>query len=187
MIEKPKCVIVTGRPGSGKTTLTSELSRRMYLPKISRDEVKEGYANTFGVEHDALPKETNGIVNEVFFDTILTLLKGKVSVTIEAAFQHKLWDLVIPRIIQIAHAYILVCDLSAELSAKRHLERGLANPNRELYHGDKRVAIFRETGKYEPGGEYVPPLYAVPTLSVATVSGYEPGLEEIVSFLRNQR
>ena len=60
---------------------------------------------------------TNGIVNEVFFETILTLLKGNVSVVIEAAFQHKLWDLVVPRINEIALASVVICALNAELSA----------------------------------------------------------------------
>ena len=179
MGKKPKCIVITGRPGSGKTTLAGELCKRMYLLKISRDEIKEGYVNTFGVKHDRLPKDTNGIVNEVFFETILNLLKGNVSILVEAAFQHKLWDLVVPRINEIALTYIIVCELDAEISARRHLERGLADPNREFYHGDKRVVIFRDTG------EYIPPEYDVPILRVSTTDGYMPSLEEIVKVVKN--
>ncbi len=185
MSKKPKCIIITGRPGSGKTTLSDVLCKKIYLPKISRDEVKEGYVNTFCVKHDSLPKNTNEVVNKVFFETILTLLKGNVSVVIEAAFEHRVWDLVVPRINEIAHTYIIICDLSAELCARRHLERGLTNPTREFYHGDKRVTIFRETGKFEPGGEYIPPQYDVPTLRVSTVDGYLPELDEVVEFVKN--
>jgi len=185
MGKKPKCIVITGRPGSGKTSLAGELCKRMYLLKISRDEIKEGYVNTFGVKHDRLPKDTNGIVNKVFCETILNLLKGNVSILVEAAFQHKLWDFVVPRINEIALTYIIVCELDAEISARRHLERGLADPNREFYHGDKRVVIFRETGEFEPGGEYIPPEYDVPTLKVSTTDGYMPSLEEIVKFVKN--
>ena len=167
--------------------MARELSRRMYLPKISRDEIKEGYVNTFEVKHDRLPEDTNGIVNDVFFETILGLLRGQVSILVEAAFQHKLWNLVIPRINEIARTYIIICECGAEISARRHLERGLADPNREFYHGDKRVVTFRETGQFEPGGEHIPPKYSVPTLTVSTMDGYSPGLEEIVGFLKNAR
>jgi len=91
MNARPRCIIVSGRPGSGKTTLAGELSLRLYLPKLSRDEIKEGYVSTFGVKHDRLPEDTNGKVNEVFFGTALDLLRSSVSVVLEAAFQHKLW------------------------------------------------------------------------------------------------
>lgn len=176
---RPRCIIVSGRPGSGKTTLAGELSRRLYMPKVSRDEIKEGYVNTFGVKHDQLPEDTNGKVNEVFFETTLGLLRGNVSVVMEAAFQHKLWNLVVPRIQQVAHPFIVICGLDAETSARRHLERGLNDPKREFFHGDKRVAIYRETGHFAPGGNYDAPHFKVPTLRVSTTDGYDPGLEEI--------
>ncbi len=184
MNAKPKCIIVTGRPGSGKTTLTGKVSRRLWMPKISRDEIKEGYVNTFGVKHDQLPPETNGVVNEVFFAVTLSLLEGKVSVVIEAAFGHKLWDRVVPRILQIASTGIIVCDLDAETSARRHLQRGLEDPNREFYHGDRRVALYRQTGEFSPGGPYDPPRYDVPTLHVSTRDQYDPPIEDVVQFVR---
>lgn len=185
-LHRPKCVLLTGRPGSGKTTLADKLSKQLYLPKISRDEFKEGYVNTFGVRHNELPEDTNGVVNDVFFQTILTMLKGNVSLLIEAAFGHAIWDYVVPDIMRHADLTILVCALDAEQSARRHLERGLANPRREFYHGDKRVSIFRETGRFEPGGPYHPPEYDVPTLFVSTVDGYSPSLDEIESFIMNK-
>jgi predicted kinase len=182
MDTRPKCVIVSGRPGSGKTTLAGELSRRLYLPKVSRDEIKEGYVTTFGTKHDQLPEDTNGKVNEIFFSTALSLLGGGVSVVLEAAFQHKVWSLVVPRIQQVARTFVVICDLDAETSARRHLERGLSDPNREFFHGDRRVSLFRETGRFAPGGPYDAPHFDVPTLRVSTVDGYAPGIDTIIEF-----
>jgi len=184
MSAEPKCIIISGRPGSGKTTLAGQLSRRLYLPKLSRDEFKEGYVNSFNVKHDRLPDDTNGKVNELFFETTLNLLKGNVSVVIEAAIQHKLWCLVVPRIQEFAQPFIVVCELDPETSARRHLERGLKDPNRGFFHGDRRVSVFRETGQFLPGGDYDAPHFDVPTLGVSTYDGYLPGIEGILDFIR---
>jgi adenylate kinase family enzyme len=68
MNRKPKCIIITGRAGAGKTTLSRKLGQQLWMPVISRDEIKEGYVNTYGVKHDQLSPDTDGIVSDFFFD-----------------------------------------------------------------------------------------------------------------------
>ncbi|HJO93111.1 MAG TPA: AAA family ATPase [Victivallales bacterium] len=181
---KAKCIIVTGRPGSGKTTLAGKLSRELYLPKLSRDEIKEGFVNTFNVRHDKLPEDTNNKINDLFFESILYLLRGKVSLVIEAAFQHNLWSLIVPRIQKIAKPFIIICDLDAEVCARRHLERGLEDSNREFFHGDKRVSIYKDTGQFITGSDYESPDFNEPTLKVSTYNGYVPEIDEIIKFIK---
>ena len=86
MSSKPKLVIVTGLPGAGKTTLAKKLAEILYFPTVIRDELKEGYVNTFGVKHDSLPKDTNRIVSDFFFETIESFVSGKISLIAECAF-----------------------------------------------------------------------------------------------------
>ena len=74
---KPKCIIVTGRAGSGKTTLSKKLGQQLWMPVISRDEIKEGYVNTFGVKHDQLPPETDRLVTDFFFFFFLPISRGQ--------------------------------------------------------------------------------------------------------------
>jgi dephospho-CoA kinase len=38
MNRKPKCIIVTGRPEAGKTTLAKKLGEVLCMPVISRDQ-----------------------------------------------------------------------------------------------------------------------------------------------------
>jgi len=78
------------------------------MPLISRDEIKEGYVNTYGLKHDELPTNTNGLVSELFFGIVNHYLEGNISVVIEAAFQHHVWEPKITKIIELAHA--LFCD-----------------------------------------------------------------------------
>src|SRR5437016_11861612 len=80
MSRKPKCIIITGQSGSGKTTLAKKLGERLWMPVISRDEIKEGYVNTYGVKHDQLPPDTNGLVSELFFGIVNQYLASNISV-----------------------------------------------------------------------------------------------------------
>jgi 2-phosphoglycerate kinase len=180
MNRKPQCIIVTGRAGSGKTTLAKKLGERLWMPVISRDEIKEGYVNTFGVKHDELPADTNGLVSDLFFVIINQYLAGNISVVIEAAYQHQVWEPRMPRIVELAMPVIVLCCVDDAVAARRHLQRGLENPNREFYHGDRRVAHYKETGEILSPETYAAPQFNVPTIEVSTDGEYVPGIDEIL-------
>ena len=176
----PKCIIVTGRPGSGKTTLAKKLGERLWMPVISRDEIKEGYVSTYGVKHDQLPPNTNALVSDFFFDIVNLYLANRVSVVIEAAFQHHVWEPRIPKIFEMACARIVLCSADDAVAVRRHLQRGLENPDREFSHGDKRVVHYRKTGEVLSPANYVAPEFDVPTIHVSTDGEYVPSIDEIV-------
>ncbi len=180
MYRNPKCIIVTGQPGAGKTTLSQKLGQRLRLPIVSRDALKEGYVNTFGVAHDQLPPDTNGIVTRFFFDIVCQYLAGKVSLIIEAALQHHVWQPEMPRLLKVSNPHLIICTVDGETAARRHLHRGLSDPKREFYHGDKRVSHFRTTGETKPPAHYEIPNFNVPTTHVSTENGYSPCLDEII-------
>ena len=185
MDRKPKCIIITGRAGAGKTTLSKKLGRQLWLPVISRDEIKEGYVNTFGVKHDQLSPDTDGFVSNFFFEIVCQYLTNKVSVVIEAAFQHAVWESRMPKILELSHPYIILCSIDVEIAAQRHLQRGLADPRREFYHQDKRVSLYRATGDIGTPGKYVAPKLNVPTIQVSTDGEYIPCIDEIVKQIQS--
>ena len=150
------------------------------MPVISRDEIKEGYVNTYGVKHDQLPADANAVVSGFFFDVVNQYLTNKVSIIIEAAFRHKVWEPRLARIAELASPFIIVCAIDGDTAARRHLQRGLDDPCREFYHGDKRVSVYKATGAISPAVEYEAPDFDVPTVDVSTDGGYSPTIDEIV-------
>ena len=183
---KPKCIIVTGRAGSGKTTLARKLGERLWMPVISRDEIKQGYVNTFGVQHDQLPPDSNRLVSNFFFDIVNQYLAGNISVVIEAAFQHKVWEPRMAQLVKLASPWMVSCSADDAVAMRRDLQRGLENPEREFYHGDRRVSHFRKTGEVLPPETYEPPKLDVPTIEVSTNQGYVPSIDEIVKQIRSR-
>ena len=182
---KPKCIIVTGRPGSGKNTLAGKLAKALWMPLVSRDEIKEGYVNTFGVKHDELGPDANLRATELFFDLVHRYLTGQISVVIEAAFQHKVWEHRIPAIMEAAFPIMVLCRVDDAVAARRYLERGLAEPEREYYHGDNMVVHYRKTGEVLPYADFTPPQFDLPTIEVSTDGEYVPSIDEIVGGIRS--
>ena len=185
MNRKPKCIIVTGRAGAGKTTLAKKLGEHLWMPVISRDQIKEGYVNTYGVKHDQLPAETDGLVTDFFFEIVNQYLAGKISVVIEAAFQHKVWEPRLPKILELASPMIVLCSVDDVIAARRHLQRGLENPNREFYHSDNRVVHYRKTGEFLSPASYIAPKFNIPTIQVSTDGEYVPRIDEIVKQIQS--
>lgn len=183
---KPKCVIVTGRAGSGKTTLAKKLGEKLWLPVVSRDEIKQGYVSTFGIKHDELSPDTSGLVTDFFFETVNQFLVNKISLIVEAAFQHQVWEYRMPKILELGSPIIVLCTIDDLIAAKRHLQRGLDNPEREFFHGDNRVVHYRKTGEFLLPADYDAPKLDVPTIKVSTDGEYFPDLDEIVKRIQSE-
>ena len=180
MNTKPKCIIITGRQGSGKTTLARKLGSLLWTPVIIRDEIKEGYVTTFGVKHDELPPDTNRLVTDFFFEMVDRYLAGNISVVIEAAFQHRVWEPRLSKILERANVWMVICTAQEAVTSRRPLQRALDKPDREFYHGDHRAAHYRKTGEDLPPAHYETPKFDLPTIHVSTEKGYVPTLDEIV-------
>ena len=155
------------------------------MPVICRDEIKEGYVNTQGVRHDELSPDTNGVATDLFFRLVGHYLAGEVSIVIEAAFQHRVWEPRLPAILGLADASMIICSADAATTSSRPIRRGLEYPEREFYHGDNRVLHFKKTGEVLTPAGYQEPNFDMPTLKVWTEEGYSPTLDAIVDEIRS--
>ncbi|MHC1694814.1 MAG: AAA family ATPase [Eubacteriales bacterium] len=177
-INKPYLIIITGRPGAGKTTLAQKLSDEICMPVISRDKIKEGYVNTFGKRHTQLPEDANKIATDIFFNTIISLLTDNVSVIAEAAFQHRVWGTMIDRFMEKSRVCVIICRVDEKVALDRFIQRGLDDPQREYFHGDKGVDMARKGIRVEIS-PYEEPSLDAPTFYVDTSDGYVPSVKEL--------
>ena len=80
-----------------------------------------------------------------------------------------------------ARVSIVVCTVDRDLARSRFIERGLADPARERFHGDNAAHAAKD-GVELRVMQYEPPKMDLPTLTVDTTDGYNPTLDQIVSF-----
>lgn len=82
----PILVVVTGMPSSGKTTVAEGLARRLRLPLIAKDEIKESLYDSLGAGDVSSSAVVGSAAYALIFALARAMLDSGVSVIVEANF-----------------------------------------------------------------------------------------------------
>ena len=190
-------IVISGMPGSGKSTLARALANALHLPLLSRDEIYSGLYLTSSDQHSLPSALTSEMASDLASDlaqpanTALrlgahSLLSAGVSVIIEAAFQQKLWSVVLEFLLPLAETRVIRCVIDPAIALQRMIQRLDQFPEQRAAHGDAQY-ISERVGKVTPLAVFDPVSLDVPTIDVETTDGYRPSLDTVVSFVTTQR
>jgi predicted kinase len=186
--DRPRVVLITGAPGSGKTTLGVELSAALRLPFIARDDVRSGLfftAGAWGPHPGPVPTSDESV--EAFLRIVEGMLAQGVSCIAEYVVRRaRPADL--RRLTSAADCVVLLTEcrdheerFARRTRADRLLNRrpvldtlGYATIDDHARDAVARMRAVAETMRVD---------FGLPTLRVTTDAGYRPEIDAIVDFV----
>jgi predicted kinase len=184
MAPRPTLIVVSGPPGSGKTTLAREIVRAAGCPAICRDEIKEGMAHAAPGFVPGPDDELTMRALPVFFGVLGLLLTVGVTTVAEAAFQDKIWRPGLTPLLTLARIRIVHCTVGPETAFHRIIRRRQASLTRAA-HADPGPGDAADHIRRHRVFEKVS--LDAPSIEIDTTSGYRPHIDQSVTFINSSR
>ncbi len=158
-------MVVSGAPGSGKTTIAVPLARSLGLPLVAKDTVKEALMDSLGAPTVERSAELGRAAFAVVFALGRALLDAGSGLVLEANFARGRSEADLAPLVAGSAAVVVHCVAPAEVLRSRYRDRAAA---RHPGHHDLR----RLAGglPWTSGPAVEPPALGVPCLRVDTTA-----------------
>ena len=121
-------VVVSGAPGSGKSTIARELAPRLDLPLLTKDTIKEAMGDVLPAPDIAASKKLGAATMEV----LLALARDNVGAVLESTWHR---EFALAQLATLPSRIVEVyCDVPPEVAQRRYAERAAT---RHHVHFDK--------------------------------------------------
>lgn len=178
-MKKPLIVYVSGAPGSGKTTLARILAEQLYVPNISSDLIHGGVALT-NPNH-----ERKGTLQNIFVPTMVNMVQMGISFVVDQVLQRGLSEEDIVNKLR-PHAEIINIHTICINPIERYVARVKDSTLPSVVHRREHLLGLEKLHKNNLAKTSPPLELNVPLLVVNTDDGYDPSLDKILEFIKDQ-
>jgi predicted kinase len=176
---KPPLVMVTGMPGTGKTTLSQVLAARLFLPLVAKDPIKESLSRL----HDSDQLRLASRTFEVMHDVAAEHLRRDVGIVLESAFVPGVSEPEVAVHLTRSTAVDVHCTADLEVVRDRFVTRA-QSPERHASHPDLERLTEHPVETWP--ARYGPLDLDIPRLVVDTTDGYQPSLAAIIQWVEER-
>ncbi|MYB76841.1 MAG: ATP-binding protein [Chloroflexi bacterium] len=149
----PTLIVISGAPGTGKSTLASRLAKQFALPCLTKDDIKERLFDTLGWSDRVWSQRLGAVSNELLLHMAQQMMITQTHFILESSFWAEMSRPQWAKLVQRYHYAPLEihCMALPETLARRFRERA---PNRHAGHVDNVAhdAVMKQIrcGVYAP-------------------------------------
>ncbi len=183
-INRPLMIVVGGTPTTGKSTLARQIADELSLPSFSKDAIKETLYEALldGYETKASP-EMSEKISDLALSTLISianeLVSRNVGIVLEADFRPEVGRRLFAPFIDSATLRQIHCRVQEQKLEERQNQRRQDGDRHPVHVDDfEKMKIQIHAGDFEP----IP--LPIPLLLVDSTNGFQPSLEQIVTFAR---
>lgn len=177
---KPLFVIVSGAPGSGKTTLAQLLARELGLPLLTKDDVKEAIADVIEAQDREESRRIGLAAYRVLYTVADRLLEAGTGFVLESNFERGRAEERLAPLVAKSRAVLVQCEVPEAIALERYEARAASGVRHPVHKDEVVIEAWSRGIRSDHGALQL----GIPVIRVDTSNGYRPEFGDVVAAIR---